>query len=216
MRGNPFAAVLAAVLVLAPCLAMAGEWKDGQAIVTPYGQPAAGSDGAAYRVWKMDPNGIGRVTEEYPITSQRVSYTAASGVSVHTGLKAIGNGYLLSPYGQRVLHVQSTRASGGTVALSYLYIYFSDDNVTYKPLLAPMGTSAAPLGISAIAALQDTAKTDTVMIALPQSPAAYDAYYTIPADIPASAYIQIWARRDSATAAVTTQTLTLTWLLREQ
>lgn len=185
----------------------------------PFGGPNGyGWDGTAHRAFRSDSNGIQRTTEEYPITSQRVAFTAAAAVAVTTGLKAIGNGYGISPYGRRLLRITATRV-GSVSSPMYVYLYSSDDNVTYRPLLAPMGTSAAALGTNAIAALQDTAKVDTVMIAVPLGTTGvnHDAWYMIPSELNLGRYVQLWAKRDSSTVtAGTTATLGLTWELREQ
>lgn len=213
-------ALVISLVALGPAVAVASEWPDGYQ--RPNGtamqaQPMGAFDGSSQRALKSDSNGILRTTEEYPQTSQRVSYTAGAAVAVTTGLKAIGNGYGISPYGLRVLHLIAARA-GSTSSPMYVYLYSSDDNVTFKPLKMPMGTAGTPVPFNSVAAFQDTAKVDTVMITVPMNTTGVseDSWYAFPAGISLGRYVQLWARRDSSTSTASTATLSGTWELREQ
>jgi hypothetical protein len=202
------AAALAAVLVLVSPLS--ADVNDGQ---TPSdgrsdaGKLGAGWDGASHRVFRSDPSGILRTTEEYPITTQRGEFTAGTLIPLHTGLKAVGNGWSASPYGNRILRVTRAATGGAAVDRLYLYLFTSDDNVTFRPLFRSLNAAATAAG-----SLADTAAVDTVQISIPSSPATFDAYYQIP-DWYLGDYVQIWAKRDST--ASTAQTLTTRWYYRE-
>lgn len=96
MKRNPLAAALLAVLVLAPCLAFAGEWKDGQAIVTPYGQPGATSDGSAYRVNRGDSDGNPYVRSWAPtfeLVEQKMGVTILSAASDSSMIPVASSAY---------------------------------------------------------------------------------------------------------------------------
>ncbi len=120
MKRNPFAAALAVMLILAPSLGMASEWKDGY---TPSNGVAPGTagvgvwDGATFRAARGDASGILRVTEEYPAVTATNTYTAATAVPMsNSALIQIGNGWTAYPYALRSVYVKRTCASGTSAA----------------------------------------------------------------------------------------------------
>ncbi len=211
------AVMTAALLLVAPFPGRAQQSNDGTTPVNglpPSFWPMGGWDGATNRIAKSDPNGILRITEEYPITTQIETPTVGTVVAITTGLKAIGNGYGIWPFGRRTFHIERAATGGAAVNPCYIYFFGSNDNVTFVPFMLPIGTAATPLPFEALAAWQDTAKTDTVMIMLPSSPATLVRDYAFPTGIDLPPYIQPWSRRDST--ASTVMTLTTRWYLREQ
>jgi hypothetical protein len=204
------ATVAAFLLLLSPLTAFSAERTPD---TTPTnGKPGGvdiigGWDGSTWRSIMTDPSGILRTTEEYPITTQRGEFAAGTLVPLHTGLKAVGNGWSASPYGNRILRVTRAATGGAAVDRLYLYLFTSDDNVTFRPLFRSLNAAATAAG-----SLADTAAVDTVQISIPSSPATFDAYYQIP-DWYLGDYVQIWAKRDST--ASTAQTLTTRWYYRE-
>jgi hypothetical protein len=204
------ATVAAFLLLLSPTLALSAERTPDT--VAPNGKPGGvniigGWDGAAWRAVGVDPSGILRMTEEYPITTQRGEFAAGTLIPLHTGLKAVGNGWSASPYGNRILRVTRAATGGAAVDRLYLYLFSSDDNTTFRPLLRSLNAAT-----TAYASLADTAAVDTVQISIPSTPATLDIYYQIP-DGYMGDYVQIWAKRDST--ASTAQTLTTRWYYRE-
>jgi len=151
-----------------------------------------------------DANSILRVTEEYPAQYQTDRTTLCTNDTVRIGLKYMGFWYC-APWGQRTLYV--SRAEGGSgVDLCYLYLYGSDDNLTYYPILQDAAWSD---GVTAGAA--DTLLCDTLRVSLPMGFNA--AKFTLPGSLYPGRYLSIFAKRDSSTGSASVrnfQTLTIT------
>lgn len=205
------ALALGVALVLAAATAFGQQSGDGY--IPPNGKPSSftpggGWSGSAMKAFRTDPNGILRTTEEYPLTEQKTSVSNAA-ASIYTGLKAIGNGIPISPYGNRV--VLLTRTSTGTNGSdpTFVYLYGSDDDVTYKPIMTYPTTGPW----TSTGAYADTASVDSLCIVLGSNLRFSGGYFVLP-DWYLGHYVQVWARRDSSSG--TAQTLAATWLLREK
>lgn len=183
-------------------VAAATEVKEGATLVPGTGVKVTiigGSDGSVARQAMFDPNGILRVTEEYPYQLQTDVFVAASfstPVSVTTGLKQIGNSWTAFPYGDRTVRILRTTAAGsGNVPTIRCYLYGSDDNVNFYPL-----AKASAWGNGTFS---DTLNADTLTLIIPSGIATqntYDMKYTIPSsDMYPGRYIAVYARRDSTT-----------------
>jgi hypothetical protein len=199
------AAILVALLVLAPPRSALSDVNDGD---TPSngkpdaGKVGAGWDGTTHRVLRTDPNGILRTAEEYPNVLQSAAFTAAVSENVHVGLKQIGNGWSVSPYGDRVVRIRRTATGTNGINPCYLYLFSSDNNVNFTPLVPSTAWTTTA---------NDTNKVDTLMVSLPAvaSGTTIESRFALPQGDYPGRYLAIWARRDSANG--TAQTLTITF-----
>lgn len=188
-----------AALILAPVIAGA------QPAVVPQF-----SNGTTSVPGKVDADGNLRVTDETPYQLQNDLFIGASdtlGVAVTTGLKQIGLGWSVSPFGDRVVRIK--RKFAGTVLdPCYLFIYGSDDNVTYYPVI---GSNA---WVASGQAAADTTKVKPYRLVLPAvgSGTAGTLFYklTLPSDVYPGRYLAIFAYRDSISGS-TSQTLSVSY-----
>lgn len=205
------AGACAALMFLSP-LSWAAEFKDGNTPsngVAPGSQAVGGWDGASQRTVRVDASGILRTTEEYKTTRATANpFTAANAVPVTTGLSQIGAGWSAYPYGNRSLYVKRTATGGSSVDVMHLFLFASDDDVSYYPVLNPSAFSSTFV-------IGDTTKVDTVMVSLPSSPVTFEGVFSLPIETYGymGKYLAIYARRNGG---ATTQALTLVWMGREK
>lgn len=188
---------LALIAVLLPVHAFSKETENGEIPPTGIARPGEqinGWDGTAHRALKSDPSGILRTTEEYPFQLQNEVFVAASAVAVTTGLKQIGNGWSVSPFGDRVVRIRRVATGGNAVGSIHLHLFGSDDNVNFYPL----GSAAAwRTGV-----LADSAFVDTLTAMVPQGNATLEMKLTLPSDIVyPGRYLAVWAQRDSVSGS---------------
>lgn len=161
------------------------------------------------RVGVYDPLKILRITEEYPIqTGVPAPFVEANAVPVTTGFKIMGNGWTAYPYQFRGVTITRVGTAGAAVDRSYLYLFSSDDNIIWNPVTSP---TSLVVGNSVAA---DTAKVDTMMVALPSAPASQTWFLPLPTQIYGylGRYLAFGAKRDSTNG--TAMTMTITWLGR--
>lgn len=195
---NRFLAALAACLIL-PSIALA------QPAVVPH------ADNGNIKVpLKVDADGNLKITDETPYQLQNDLFIGASdtlGVAVTTGLKQIGLGWSVSPFGDRVIRIKR-KFAGTSLDPCYLFIYGSDDNVTYYPVI---GSGA---WVASGQAGADTTKVKPYRLILPAvgSGTAGTLFYklTLPSDVYPGRYLAIFANRDSVTGS-TSQTLSISY-----
>ena len=204
------AALLASFIVLlAPSMynAVAGEIVDGS--VPANGLPQAGDvgatwNGSTHKVLRSDASGILRVTEEYPYQLQTEVYVAGTNIPVHQGLKQLGNGWAVHPNGDRVVKLRRTTTGGTGSGVVRLFLYGSDDNVNFYPLMPASVWSAAN-------AIGDSTRTDTLSCLIPSAGTAGVAEFkiTLPSsDVYPGRYLSLWGWRDSSASSVTTLSIT--------
>jgi hypothetical protein len=200
------AAALAVLLVLAPPQPRAAE----QVPDTIPGNGKVGGvdiiggwDGTAWRSLSLTSDGVVRVREEFPSEEQADRFIAAGNpVGVHTGLKQIGLGWAVSPFGDRLVKLRRVATGGAAVNPLFVYLFGSDDDVTYTPL-AP-----ANAWVAGAQALTDTVQVDTLRAVFPSSPATAEFRITLPAaTVYPGRYLAIYAKRDSTASSA--QTLTV-------
>lgn len=215
MKRNPGLAAVAALWILAsPALVLASEWPDGYQKANgtaQQAQPIGAFDGSSQRALRSDASGILRITEEYPMTTATANpFTAANAVPVTTTLTQIGNGWSAYPYGNRSLYVKRTATGGSTVDPLYLYLYASDDNVSFYPVCNPGAFSAT------FVTGTDTTKVDTVMVQIPSKGPTFEQVFSFPIETYGymGKYLAIFGKRDSG--ASTVQNLTLVWMGRQK
>lgn len=195
--------VLALVaLVAGASYVVAQQVRDGSTSPTPGLSywPMGGTDGSTNRVARLDPNGILKVTEEYPAQYQTDRTTLCVSEAVTRGLKFLGFWYC-GPFAQRSLVVTRT-GSGTAVDRLYLYLYGSDDNITYYPVMQDPAWSND--GVANAPA--DTALCDTMRVTVPARMTT--AKFTFPQHIYPGRYLAIYAVRESTSG--TGQTVTIT------
>lgn len=182
------------VLVFSPVLALAGPVLDGS--IPANGKPSDGSlgatwDGSTHHVLRSDASGILRTTEEYPYQLQNDRFIACDTTLTKVNYRVIrplGLGWSVSPFGSRTVLV--TKVQKGTPNALKLYLFGSDDNVNYYPIIAPGAWSYVDT---------DSAKIDTLTLTIP---ASFQSANTVrqfklplPEDAYAGRYVQIWAQR---------------------
>lgn len=195
---NRFLAALAACLIL-PSIALA------QPAVVPHAD-----NGNTKVPFKVDADGNLKITDETPYQLQNDLFIGASdtlGVAVTTGLKQIGLGWSVSPFGDRVIRIKR-KFAGTSLDPCYLFIYGSDDNVAYYPVI---GSGA---WVASGQAGADTTKVKPYRLILPAvgSGTAGTLFYklTLPSDVYPGRYLAIFANRDSVTGS-TSQTLSISY-----
>lgn len=206
---SAFVAICA--LALMPLTALAEEFQQGRWTNT-YPPSAAAIGGWANPqpvVWKFDADGVGYTTEAYPSWQQTDAQPLASfssPVSIHAGLKQVGNAWSAAPFLQAgLLWVQ--RVSTGTNGSdpTYIYLFSGNDLDNLKPMTTK---DAWQPGLNASAA--DTAKCDTVRCILPAGTGGQTFNMRIPLpDGYPGRYVAAYAKRDSSSG--TAQTLSLQW-----
>ncbi len=183
---------LAALIVLmAPLLAVAADVRDGS--IPANGLPMSGGlgatwNGSTHKVLRSDADGILRVTEEYPWQLQNDAFPAAdtTNMVIATVLRPLGLGWSVSPFGSRSVSV--TRVNAGAPRTVKLYLFGSDDNVNYFPIISQNAWSYAN---------NDTAKFDTLMVTIPPtwqlSSTVKQFKLALPEIEYPGRYLQIWA-----------------------
>lgn len=205
-RSRILAAVAALLLMVAPLVGFAGEVNEGQTPGNgkPYsGDLGAGWDGSSHRVLRSDASGILRMTEEYPAQLQNERFLACDTTLtrvINGVLRPVGLAWSVSPFGSRSVLV--TRVQKGTPNTLKLYLFGSDDNVNFYPLIsqAAWTTASAPAGHG------DSTKVDTIGVTIPTLFAGPNTVRQFKIALPeaeyAGRYLQIWATRtDSAYAS---------------
>lgn len=198
-----FAAVLAAFLLVAsPVLAAGPEYYDGYRPTgneRVNGSAVSGYSGSAIKNLRTDADGILRATEEYPPQLQNDRFPAATNVKLTTGLKQLGLGWSVSPFGDR--SVTLTRYCGTTgsskMDVVRLYLYGSDDDQTYYPISPATVWTAANTG--------DSTKVDTLMAIIPSTGGTsrfWRGKFALPsADYYPGRYLALFGARDSTSGS---------------
>lgn len=193
---------LAAVfsLTFSPAIAMAGEIVDGS--VPANGLPQAGDvgatwNGSAHKVLRSDASGILRTTEEYPYHLQNDAFPASDTTNtvIFRVIRPLGLGWSVSPFGARTVTV--TKVQKGPPCAVKFYLFGSDDNVNYYPIIKSDAWSYLDT---------DSAKIDTLTLTIPASFQSQNSVrtfkLTLPEEVYPGRYLQIWAQRtDSAFAS---------------
>lgn len=200
-------AVVSALLILtAPVFALAAEVGDGA--IPGNGRPWAGEqvsgwDGTSHRVLRTDASGVLRIAEDYPYQLQNDRFPAAdtSNTVINGVLRPIGLGWSVSPFGARTVTV--TRVQKGTANTLKLYLFGSDDNVNYYPIISSQ--AFVPFANAGVA-VADTIRVDTLMCTIPTqfsgSNSVRQFKIVLPEEVYPGRYLQIWATRtDSAYAS---------------
>ena len=177
-------------LAFSPLIAFAADVIDGS---TPAnGKPSSGQvgatwDGSRHHVLKSDASGIVRVTEEYPYQLQNDAFPAAdtTNMVIANVLRPLGLGWSVSPFGSRTVSV--TRVNAGAPRTVKLYLFGSDDNVTYYPIISQAAWSYTN---------NDTAKFDTLMVTIPPTWQASSTVKQFKLTLPEidypGRYLQMW------------------------
>lgn len=192
---NRFVAALAACLVLfAPALSLAEPAVDVK--FSKNGVPTTPL---------LDASGIIRSTEEYPYQLQNDRFPAADTTNtvINGVLRPLGLGWSVSPFGARTVTV--TRVQKGTPNTLRLYLFGSDDNVNYFPIIAD----------NAWVAGGDSTKIDTLECRIPTLFAGPNTVrqfkITLPETIYPGRYVQIWAMRTDSVFASNAMHVGLTY-----
>lgn len=164
-------------------------------------------DGTRYVPGRIGATGAQQTTEMFPSQLQ-VETQAEAAIPITTGLKQIGNGWAVAPFGERVVRIRRVMTSGILGSNVYIYLFGSHNDVDYFPVypITAWKVNLAPT---------DTTLADTLGVALPAGnniAGVSEFKLTLPTgDFYPGAYLSIWARRDSSVATVTAATLTLTY-----
>lgn len=226
------AALSALVFLVTPMIAFAAEWKDGYTPsngVAPAGSSQGVWDGTHLNIWKGDSNGIGRVTEEYPITSQFASTAVASTQPVYwcmfsTTLQPFGTAWTAYPYGQKTLYLTKTVTGASTATSVALYVFGSEDGANFYPVQVPKGLTTTANQGNWLSQFSDTANIDTLKIILPKRGRAPSSgagntittySYTFPDWMYLGRYVQLYATTID-TVASSAVTLSARWGGREK
>lgn len=139
MRLRSILFAVAVALAVLGTVAVAQQVRDGSTSPTnglSY-WPMGGSDGTSNRVVKLDPNGILRVTEEYPgeYQTQAQNVHSDSSIQVHHALRAFNTSWTDYPFARRCLEV-GIKEPTATPQVMYLLLYGSNDNVNFYPVVA--------------------------------------------------------------------------------
>jgi len=217
---------LAAVftLTMSPIMAMAGEVIDGQ---TPAnGQPQAGDvgagwDGSTHRVFRMDPSGILRTTEEYPQSSQFATTTVASLQQVfwcrYTSLQPLGTAYTAYPYGQKIISFTTRRQPLATPSSALIYVFTSEDGADWKPvMISKSGATAGHWADYGDSTTQDQLKCHLPLRGSAASSGLWKFSYTIPSNIYLGRYNLLFATKsDTTSGQVDSVLVSAAWAGRE-
>ena len=190
----------ALVVLLAPLVAVAADVRDGS--IPANGLPMSGQlggtwNGSAHKVLRSDASGILRVTEEYPYHLQNDAFPAADTTNtvIFKVIRPLGLGWSVSPFGARTVTV--TKVQKGPPCAVKFYLFGSDDNVNYFPIIKSDAWSYLDT---------DSAKIDTLTLTIPASFQSANTVrqfkLALPEDVYPGRYVQIWAQRtDSAFAS---------------
>jgi hypothetical protein len=193
---NRFVAALAACLIMfVPALVLAQpavdvKYNKNGTLTTPL----------------LDASGIIRMTEEYPFQLQNDAFPAAdtSNTVINGVLRPVGLGWSVSPFGARTVLV--TRVQKGTPNTLKLYLFGSDDNVNYIPILSSDVWSYTN---------NDSTKIDTLGVTIPTLFAGPNTVrqfkLSLPEAIYPGRYVQIWAMRTDSAYATNAMHLGLTY-----
>ena len=191
---------LAALIVLmAPLLAVAADVRDGS--IPANGLPMSGGlgatwNGSTHKVLRSDADGILRVTEEYPWHLQNDAFPAAdtTNMVIANVLRPLGLGWSVSPFGSRSVLV--TRVNSKETRTLKMFLFGSDDNVNYYPILSDAAWSYTN---------NDSAKIDTLGVTIPPTFQAANTVkqfkISLPENIYPGRYLQIWAQTHDSTVA---------------
>ena len=184
---NRFLAALAACIsLLIPAVALA------QPAVVPHYW-----NGTRFVPGQISISGAEETTEMNPSELQNDVFPAADSVTIFAGvLRPLGLGWSVSPFGNRSVTI--TRTQKGTPNTTKFYLFGSDDNVNYSPIV-----QAAAWTNSSVA---DTARFDTLMVTIPtqwQGPNTVRQFkIPLPEIEYPGRYLQLWvARFDSVYAS---------------
>ena len=206
-QSRAIAALAALLVALSPLVAVAAEHKDGATVTgSAYGQPGAGFTGSTFKVLRSDASGILRTTEEYPEQLQNDRFVASDTTNtvINGVLRPLGLGWSVSPFGSRT--VLLTRVQKGTANTLKLYLFGSDDNVNYFPILSQDVWSYTN---------NDSTKIDTLMATIPTqfsgSNSVRQFKIVLPEAVYPGRYLQIWATRTDSAYASNAMHLGLTY-----
>jgi hypothetical protein len=191
------AAAMAVLMFCAPALALAQQSREGQTKPPNVSfWPMGGDDGATMRSLKTRPDGTLIVTEDAPIPYQTETEVMATNVNVFTGIRAIGNGATVYPFQKSTLLVTRTATGGASVDKLYLYLFGSDNNVDFYPVLDAFKFAAF-----------DSTAYDSLKFEVPSLFGTFKV--DVPQEIYVGRYLAVYAKRDSGASTVQTLTLTL-------
>lgn len=223
MRLRSIIFAVAVALTVVGAVALAQQVRDGSTTPTPAISywPMGGTDGTTNRVVKLDPNGILRITEEYPAEYQTQTvplWGDTAGLVINHAIRNLGISWTDYPFSRRC--VQVTIHASTPAVNTYLLLYGSDDNALFYPVIDKrnryglnrqavlgIGTAAnfATAWLDGAAAARDTSDVGYVGWVIDSAMLSTATQTTLRFNIPDDVYIgrygALYIRSDSTAAS---------------